>query len=147
MDFDIAAEIEEKEKLVVEYNNAINELKKRLEEAKSLQTPSPNNIDTVSSEKSESTFAALAGPSESAVNKSRKSVSVIKKARSELPSVGLQTEFEWNNINVHVGSGTNHKQILRDMNGSISSGQLMAIMGGSGSYFVYEHSIGHIHML
>eukprot|EP01083_Nonionella_stella_P266662 901778_1 len=45
-----------------------------------------------------------------------------------LPSCGSLCTFEWNNINVY---GRKNKQILYNMNGSISSGVFMAIMGGT----------------
>eukprot|EP01083_Nonionella_stella_P037505 102255_1 len=56
-----------------------------------------------------------------------------RKAPSELPSYATFCKFAWEDLNVFVGSGKKKKQILFDMNGSISSGQLMAIMGGSGA--------------
>lgn len=56
---------------------------------------------------------------------------MLLRGRSALPTAAAESSFEWRGINVYVGSGKNRKQILHDFNGSIKSGELLALMGGT----------------
>ena len=55
---------------------------------------------------------------------------IFRKQRSALPSFASNCRFEWHNLNVFVGDKRNKKQILFDFNGSVESGELLAVMGG-----------------
>ena len=72
--------------------------------------------------------------------KSKQKKKVIKKSQSDilltrqnsaLPDAAAQSLFEWRGISVYVGTGKKRKQILHDFNGSIQSGKLLAVMGGT----------------
>ena len=52
---------------------------------------------------------------------------------SALPTPAGHGHFKWQHINVFVGDKTDDIQILHNLTGEISSGQLMAVMGGSGA--------------
>ena len=65
-----------------------------------------------------------------AAMKKTQSDMMLLRNRSALPTAAAESQFEWRGVNVYVGSGRNRKQILHDFNGSIKSGELLALMGG-----------------
>ena len=52
---------------------------------------------------------------------------------SALPEAAQSGKFQWRNINVFVGNQSDGKQILHDISGEMLSGELLALMGGSGA--------------
>ncbi len=55
------------------------------------------------------------------------------KQQSALPSFANHIKLEWKNLDVYVGDDRNGKKILHNFNGTIDSGELMCVMGGSGA--------------
>lgn len=55
------------------------------------------------------------------------------KRPSALPAASKNQKLQWRNINVFVGNKDDGKQILYDISGEILSGDLLALMGGSGA--------------
>ena len=52
---------------------------------------------------------------------------------SALPEAAQSGTFQWRNISIFVGDKSDGNQILHDFTGEILSGQLLAVMGGSGA--------------
>ena len=57
---------------------------------------------------------------------------------SALPEAARSGKLQWRNISIFVGDKSEGKQILHDFTGEISSGQLLAVMGGSGAGMLRE---------
>lgn len=57
----------------------------------------------------------------------------MMKRPSALPAMAQSGTLQWRNINIFVGDKSDGKQILFDFSGEIESGQLLAVMGGSGA--------------
>eukprot|EP01084_Bolivina_argentea_P204188 348661_1 len=66
-------------------------------------------------------------------NTSTLTTAFVKPKKSALPDFTKNSKFEWKNLNVFIGTDTNNTQILHNINGSIKSGQLLAVMGLSGA--------------
>merc|ERR1719242_2388550 len=52
---------------------------------------------------------------------------------SALPEAAQSGKLQWRNINIYVGDKHDGRQILHNFTGEIASGQLLAVMGGSGA--------------
>eukprot|EP01084_Bolivina_argentea_P132046 233007_1 len=138
-----ATEIAEQKKLILEYQNKIKELQDNLILVSAYNSNSDGDVIIIPKAQTltiEDEMQTNGSPSEIRsletvkIDKAESNIfAELQKRRSELPSYAQFCTFEWENINVFVGSGSKQKQILYDMNGSISSGELMAIMGGSGA--------------
>ena len=57
----------------------------------------------------------------------------MEQNRCNLPSVGEHIVFEWRDLNAFVADHHDRKQILFNANGRMQSGELLAVMGGSGA--------------
>eukprot|EP01083_Nonionella_stella_P166670 557894_1 len=62
-----------------------------------------------------------------------KKVIFFLKQQSALPSFANHIKLQWKNLDVYVGDDRNGKKILHNFNGTIDSGELMCVMGGSGA--------------
>ena len=56
---------------------------------------------------------------------------ILQRQNSALPRAASEVQLEWRDINVYVGKGRRKTQILYDFKGSIKSGELLALMGGT----------------
>ena len=68
----------------------------------------------------------------SSIGDKGESIRVLKRP-SALPQAAENGKLQWRNINVFVGNKSDGKQILHDISGQILSGELLALMGGSGA--------------
>ena len=62
---------------------------------------------------------------------------IVQKENSALPRAASEVQLEWRDINVYVGKGRRKTQILYDFKGSIKSGELLALMGGTSLRWKY----------
>eukprot|EP01084_Bolivina_argentea_P139337 245142_1 len=58
---------------------------------------------------------------------------IFLKQQSALPSFANHIKLQWKNLEVYVGDDKTGKKILHNFNGTIDSGELMCVMGGSGA--------------
>ena len=73
---------------------------------------------------------------------------ILRRQNSALPRAATEIQLEWRDINVYVGKGRRKTQILYDFKGSIKSGELLALMGGTPLRWecIFDMELGGAHM-
>ena len=77
-------------------------------------------------------FMTATASSSAIVGEKRDTIKMLHRP-SLLPAAAESGKLQWRNINIFVGDKDDENQILHDISGEILSGELLALMGGSGA--------------
>ena len=80
----------------------------------------------------QSSIATAATPSSATIGDRGGTIKMLRRP-SALPDAAESGKLQWRNINIFVGNKDDGNQILHDISGEILSGELLALMGGSGA--------------